>query len=267
MFRGSLIRPNNNTYGNTCKAVVYSTAFFWYNALMWNILLIEKGDESSRLLFPKLPLYDMMLQRESDASAALALLTERQYDLLLVDGDDTDVAFLPYLEQLRRMSDAPVLVITKKDDEADVIRILNAGADDCLKRPLRTGEALARMRAALRARERYSKTEMLPDGSIERRGIRIDTVNRRVYVRRREKRMTRREYDLLLFLMRHPDRVYTREELYRAVWNDDAVGGTATVTVHIRKLRDKIEERPSEPTIIGTEWGVGYLFLSEEKTW
>ena len=252
-------------------------AFFWYTSFMWNILLIEKGDESSRLLLPKLPLYDMLLQRESDSSAALVLLAERQYDLLLLDGDGTEEELLPYLEQLRRMSEAPLLVITKKNDEADVIRILNAGADDCLQRPLRVGEALARMRAALRARERYSKTELLPDGSFERRGIRVDTVHRRVYVRRREKRLTRREYDLLLFMMRHPDRVYTREELYRAVWNDDAVGGTATVTVHIRKLRDKIEERPSEPTsiaemegfgkIIGTEWGVGYMFLSEEKNW
>ena len=121
---------------------------------MWSILLIEKGDESSRLLFPKLPLYDMLLQRESDSSAALALLTDRQYDLLLLDGDSTEEELLPYLEQLRRMCDATILVITKKTDEADVIRILNAGADDCLVRPLRVGEAFARMRAALRARER-----------------------------------------------------------------------------------------------------------------
>ena len=247
--------------------MVYATAFFWYNPFMWSILLIEKGDESSRLLFPKLPLYDMLLQRESDSSAALALLTDRQYDLLLLDGDSTEEELLPYLEQLRHMCDAPILVITKKTDEADVIRILNAGADDCLVRPLRVGEAFARMRAALRARERYAGSELMADGSLERRGIRVDTVHRRVFVRHREKRLTRREYDLLLFLMRHPDRVYTREELYRAVWNDDAVGGTATVTVHIRKLRDKIEERPAEPTIIGTEWGVGYLFLSEEKKW
>ena len=234
---------------------------------MPEVLLIEKDEELAGKIAEYLELQKLKLTVERDALAALVSFSRGRYELILVDADFTEPDPLKALEKLRSMTAVPILVFSDRREEADVIRILIAGADEHIRKPLRYGELSARVMAALRQLERYRNTE-IPEGELlEYREIRVDCSKRRVWVKKKEKHLTRKEYELLLFLMQHPGRVFTREELYRAVWNDEAVGGVATVTVHIRKLRDKIEEKPSDPVFIGTEWGTGYVFLEEEPRW
>ncbi|MCR5251851.1 MAG: response regulator transcription factor [Lachnospiraceae bacterium] len=234
---------------------------------MPEVLLIEKEEELAGKITQYLELQGLKVLVEHDALAALVSFARGRYDLILMDADFEEPDPVRALEMLRAKTAAPILAYSGKREEADAIRILDAGADDHIRKPLRYGELSARVMAALRQKERYQSAE-IPEGELfEYRDIRVDCAKRRVWVGKKEKHLTRKEYDLLLFMMRHPGRVFTREELYRAVWNDEAVGGVATVTVHVRKLRDKIEERPSEPVYVGTDWGTGYVFLEEEPQW
>ncbi|MBR5421487.1 MAG: response regulator transcription factor [Lachnospiraceae bacterium] len=230
---------------------------------MYTILLVENDRDCAREIGDFLKLHGLEHYLETDASAALALLSHKRYDAVILNGDAVAADIRRYLSKLREYCDAPLFFLSAGAAEEDAIRALDAGADDYIRKPLRPGELSARILAALRARERYLRDSDEERAVIEMRGIRLDPIRRRVWVRRREKSFTRREYELLLYFMEHPDQPFTREALYRAVWKDEAVGGLATVTVHIRKLRAKLEERPGEPELISTAWGVGYVFRSE----
>jgi DNA-binding response OmpR family regulator len=151
--------------------------------------------------------------------------------------------------------------------ESDAVQVLDEGADCYVVKPVRTGELAAKVAAALRREVMYGVGIESDRELVEARDICVDTRQRRVWVRGREKHPTKKEYELLLFLMRHPGQVYTKEELYRRVWGGEALGDMATVTVHIKKLRAMTEEKPSYPTVICTEWGVGYYFQEKEPQW
>ena len=162
------------------------------------------------------------------------------------------------LKKLRETSDIPVILISARSEDIDKIRGLGLGADDYIQKPFSPGELVARVRAHLSRFERLtSKTKPL---KLKVRGLEIDRDDRRVYVRGDECNLTPKEFDILLFLMENPNRVYSKDDLFEHVWGLDALGDGDTVVVHVRRLREKIEPDPQNPQYVETVWGAGYRF-------
>ena len=154
----------------------------------------------------------------------------------------------------------PVIMVSAKKDDIDKIRGLGLGADDYMTKPFSPSELVARVKAHLARYERLVNSNVQENDIIEVRGIKIDKTARRVWVDGEERAFTTKEFDLLTFLAQHPNHVFTKEELFREIWDMESVGDIATVTVHIKKIREKIEKQSSKPQYIETIWGVGYRF-------
>ena len=153
-------------------------------------------------------------------------------------------------------------MVSARKDDIDKIRGLGLGADDYMTKPFSPSELVARVKAHLSRYERLMKASTQENEIIEIRGLKIDRTDRRVWVDGREKAFTTKEFDLLLFLAQNPNHVYTKDELFRRIWDMESLGDIATVTVHIKKIREKIEKNSASPQYIETIWGVGYRFKS-----
>ena len=151
------------------------------------------------------------------------------------------------------------MIVSAKKDEIDIVRGLGLGADDYVVKPFSPNELVARAKAHIAFYERLAGKRD-ENSIIEIRKLRIDKTARRVYLDNKEKNFTTKEFDLLTFLAEHPNHVYSKEELFRRIWDMDSVGDIATVTVHIKKIREKLEKDSSKPQYIETIWGVGYRF-------
>lgn len=193
-----------------------------------------------------------------DGQEALDYINKNKYDVILLD------VMLPVLngfevcQQIREFSNVPVIMLTAKGDDMDKILGLEYGADDYITKPFNILEVKARIKAIIR-RSSVSETKE-PPKVYSYNGLRIDIESRRAYINDKEVNLTAKEFDLLELLMLHPNKVYGREELLNTVWGYDYPGDVRTVDVHIRRLREKIEESPSNPVFIHTKWGVGYYF-------
>ena len=176
-------------------------------------------------------------------------------DLMLPDGSGYDVC-----RALRANRETPVIFLTACDDEVNVVMGLEMGADDYVTKPFSPSELVARVKAHLARYERLIGSNMPQNDIIEIRGIKIDKTARRVWVNGEEKQFTTKEFDLLTFLAENPNHVFTKEELFRKIWDMESIGDIATVTVHIKKIREKIEMNTNKPQYIETIWGVGYRF-------
>ncbi|GED32274.1 response regulator transcription factor [Brevibacillus centrosporus] len=188
-------------------------------------------------------------------------LTE-EYDLILLDLMLPGVDGFEICKRVREVKNIPILLVSAKKEDIDKIRGLGLGADDHISKPFSLGELVARVKAHLSRYDRLlaDQTRKLPAEELKIRGIRIDKLARKVFVNGVETILTSKEYDLLLFLASHPNWVFTKNELFEKIWGMDAYGDNATVTVHVSKLREKIETDPSNPQYIETIWGVGYRF-------
>ena len=162
--------------------------------------------------------------------------------------------------RIRAITQAPILFLTARTDEQSVLTGLGIGADDYLTKPFSPSELVARVKAHMARYNRLVGTHTKENDIVEIRGIRIDKTARRVFVNGVEKTFTTKEFDLLTFLAENPNHVFTKEELFREIWDMDSIGDIATVTVHIKKIREKIETDTSKPQYIETIWGVGYRF-------
>ena len=197
-----------------------------------------------------------------DGQEALDYINKNKYDVILLD------VMLPVLngfevcQQIREFSNVPVIMLTAKGDDMDKILGLEYGADDYITKPFNILEVKARIKAIIR-RSSVAETKELPK-VYSYNGLRIDIESRRGYINDNEVNLTAKEFDLLELLMLHPNKVYGREELLNTVWGYDYPGDVRTVDVHIRRLREKIEESPSNPVFIHTKWGVGYYFENQE---
>ena len=195
-----------------------------------------------------------------DGEEALEILKNNEVHLLIMD------VMMPKLDgiratlKIRENSSIPIIILSAKTEDSDKILGLNIGADDYVTKPFSPSELVARVKAHLARYERLIGSSEAKNDIIEIRGIRIDKTARRVWVNDEEKQFTTKEFDLLTFLAENPNHVFTKEELFREIWDMESVGDIATVTVHIKKIREKIEMNTNKPQYIETIWGVGYRF-------
>lgn len=205
--------------------------------------------------------YSVDVATSGDTGLQKAL--QEEYDLLILDLMLPIVDGFEICKQVRKAKNIPILLVSAKKEDIDKIRGLGLGADDHISKPFSLGELVARVKAHLARYDRLvsdSKPYTAKE-EIRLRGIRIDKLARRVYINGNEVAFTSKEYDLLLFLVTHPNWVFSKTELFEKIWGLDSYGDIATVTVHISKLREKIESDPAKPQYIETVWGVGYRFL------
>lgn len=227
---------------------------------MSRVLIIEDEEAIAELEKDYLELSGFEVEMEMDGVAGLNRALSEQFDLYILDLMLPGVDGFEICRQIRLEKNTPVLLVSAKKDDLDKIRGLGLGADDYITKPFSPSELVARVKAHLSRYERLV-TSTLPENDVfEIRGIKIDKTSRRVWVQGEEKNFTTKEFDLLTFLAQNPNRVFTKEELFREIWAMDSIGDIATVTVHIKKIREKIELSKGKPQYIETIWGVGYRF-------
>lgn len=194
-----------------------------------------------------------------DGEEALELAKETEYDIILLDIMLPKLNGLEVCQQIREFSNVPIIMLTAKGEDMDKIMGLEYGADDYITKPFNILEVKARIKAIMR-RASKAAPEKEPSKIVEINGLRMDCESRRVFIEGKEVNLTAKEFDVLELLVFNPNKVYSRENLLNIVWGYEYPGDVRTVDVHIRRLREKIEVRPSEPKYVHTKWGVGYYF-------
>ncbi len=194
-----------------------------------------------------------------DGEEALKLAKENPYDIILLDIMLPKMDGYEVLQQIREFSDVPVIMLTAKSEDMDKILGLDYGADDYITKPFNILEVKARIKAIMRRSGKQNADQ--EEGKVIVKGdMTIDCDSRRVLIGDREVNLTAKEFDLLELLASNPGKVYSRDDLLNIVWGYEYPGDARTVDVHIRRLREKIEENPSDPKYVYTKWGVGYYF-------
>lgn len=230
---------------------------------MKKILIVEDELPIAELEKDYLELSDFEVTIETDGVEGGKKAMSGEYDMLILDvmlpGQDGFEICRKYREKYL----APVIMVSAKKEDIDKIHGLGLGADDYMTKPFSPSELVARVKAHLnrydtlvdKAPKKENENEMIEVGELK-----IDKIARRVFVRGEEKNLTSKEFDLLYFLAKNPNRVFPKEELFQQIWGVGPIGDIATVTVHIKKIREKIEADTSNPEYIETIWGVGYRF-------
>ena len=227
---------------------------------MSRILIIEDEEAIADLEKDYLELSGFQVEIEHEGDKGLERAVSSDYDLIILDLMLPGMDGFEICRRIRDEKNIPILMVSAKKDDIDKIRGLGLGADDYMTKPFSPSELVARVKAHLARYDRLTGSAMEANKIIEIRGLKIDTTARRVWVNGEEKTFTTKEFDLLTFLASHPNHVYTKEELFREIWDMESIGDIATVTVHIKKIREKVELDTSNPQYIETIWGVGYRF-------
>ena len=228
---------------------------------MSRILIIEDEEAIADLEKDYLELSDFTVEIASDGIEGEKKALSEDYDLIVLDLMLPGKDGFEVCRSIRDKKNVPILMVSAKKDDIDKIRGLGLGADDYMTKPFSPSELVARVKAHLARYERLVNTNAKPENKIiEIRGLKIDKTARGVWVDGEEKQFTTKEFDLLTFLAENPNHVYTKDELFREIWDMESIGDIATVTVHIKKIREKIEFDSSNPQYIETIWGVGYRF-------
>ena len=227
---------------------------------MSRILIVEDEVAIADLEKDYLELSGFEVEIENDGTKGLVRAMKEDFDLIILDLMLPGVDGFEICKKIRETKNTPILMVSAKKDDIDKIRGLGLGADDYVTKPFSPSELVARVKAHLARYERLIGSNMPQNDIIEIRGIKIDKTARRVWVNGEEKQFTTKEFDLLTFLAENPNHVFTKEELFRKIWDMESIGDIATVTVHIKKIREKIEMNTNKPQYIETIWGVGYRF-------
>ena len=223
-------------------------------------LIVEDEEAIADLEKDYLELSGFEVQVENQGDVGLARALQEEFDLIILDLMLPGVDGFEICRKIRETKNTPIIIVSAKKDDIDKIRGLGMGADDYMTKPFSPSEMVARVKAHLARYERLISSGMPNNDIIEIRGIKIDKTARRVWVNGEETNFTSKEFDLLTFLAQNPNHVYTKEELFKEIWDMESIGDIATVTVHIKKIREKIEYDTSKPQYIETIWGVGYRF-------
>ena len=227
---------------------------------MSRILIVEDEESIAELERDYLELAGFEVETTADGEDGLARALNEKFDLLILDLMLPGVDGFEICKQVRKEKNTPILMVSAKKDDIDKIRGLGLGADDYITKPFSPSELVARVKAHLARYERLIGSNVQENEIIEIRGLKIDKTARRVYINGEEKNFTTKEFDLLTFLAQNPNRVFRKEELFSKIWDMESIGDIATVTVHIKKIREKIELDTQKPQYIETIWGVGYRF-------
>jgi DNA-binding response OmpR family regulator len=227
---------------------------------MSKILIIEDEVAIAELEKDYLELSGFEVAMEATGDGGVQRALEEEFDLIVLDLMLPNVDGFEICKRIREVKNIPIIMVSAKRDDIDKIRGLGQGADDYMTKPFSPSELVARVKAHLARYERLIGSGIKENKLIEIRGIKIDKTARRVYVNEEEKTFTTKEFDLLTFLAENPNHVFTKEKLFQEIWDMDSIGDIATVTVHIKKIREKIEINTSKPQYIETIWGVGYRF-------
>lgn len=227
---------------------------------MKKILIIEDELSIAELERDYLEIEGFTVDIEQSGDRGLTRAGDEDFDLIILDLMLPKVDGFEICRRIRREKDIPILLVSARKEDIDKIRGLGLGADDYITKPFIPGELIARVKAHLARYERLlGRREELKD-EIRIRGLYLDKTSRRVYVNNVEVFLTAKEFDLLVLFAANPNRVFSKAELFDRIWGMDSLGDIATVTVHIGRLREKIELVPSNPQYIETIWGVGYRF-------
>ena len=227
---------------------------------MNKILIVEDEVAIAELEKDYLELSGFKVEVENSGDVGLVRSLKEEFDLIILDLMLPGVDGFEICRKIRETKNTPIIIVSAKKDDIDKIRGLGMGADDYMTKPFSPSEMVARVKAHLARYERLISSGMPNNDVVEIRGIKIDKTARRVWVNGEETNFTSKEFDLLTFLAQNPNRVYTKEELFQEIWDMESIGDIATVTVHIKKIREKIEYDTSKPQYIETIWGVGYRF-------
>lgn len=231
---------------------------------MNKILIIEDDENIAELEKDYLQLNGFLADVESDGNQGLKKALNGGYNLVLVDLMLPGLDGVTIVKRIRELLEIPILVVSARGENIDKIRGLGAGADDYMTKPFSPDELVARVRSHISRFERLTGNKQVSD-IIRIRGLEIHSEAMRVLVNNREVTLTTTEYELLHFMASNPGIVFSRERLFETVWGQDSTGDTATVAVHIQKIRKKIEKNPAEPEYIETIWGTGYRFNGFNK--
>ena len=227
---------------------------------MSKILIVEDENAIAELERDYLELSGFEVEVANDGQTGLEKALSEDYNLIILDLMLPKVDGFEICRQVRAAKNTPIIMVSAKKDDIDKIRGLGLGADDYMTKPFSPSELVARVNAHMARYERLVGSAVEENKVIEIRGIKIDITARRVWINGEEKTFTTKEFDLLTFLASHPNHVYTKDELFSEIWDMESIGDIATVTVHIKKIREKIEFDTSKPQYIETIWGVGYRF-------
>ena len=227
---------------------------------MSRILIIEDESSIADLERDYLELSGFEVEICPDGNSGLDKALHEEIDLLILDLMLPGINGFEICRQVREKKNLPIIMISAKRDDIDKIHGLGLGADDYMTKPFSPSEMVARVTAHLSRYDRLVNMNAKENEIIQIRGLKIDRTARRVWVDGEEKTFTTKEFDLLTFLAQNPNHVFTKDELFREIWDMESIGDIATVTVHIKKIREKIEKNTSKPEYIETIWGVGYRF-------
>lgn len=228
---------------------------------MQRILIVEDDEAIAQLEKDYLEVNNYEVTVENNGEVGLKRAIEGDYDLFILDLMLPKMDGFEVCQKIRELKNTPILLVSAKKDDIDKIRGLGLGADDYITKPFSPGELVARVKAHMSRFERLvGSNGQDKKNIIEIRGLRIDTDSRIVSVNGDDVQLSSKEFELLLFLVENPNRVISKEELFQAIWGQDSFGDAKTVTVHIKKVREKIEIDSSKPQYIETIWGIGYRF-------
>lgn len=226
---------------------------------MAKILIVEDDAAIAAIERDYLEIENFEVEIQTEGKTGLSRGLSGEFDLILLDIMLPGMDGFDICRRLREKVDIPILMVTARQEDIDKIRGLGLGADDYIEKPFSPSVLVARAKANLAQYERISET-IKPPAEITLGEIRLNTGTHRVFVAGEEVELRNKEYELLLFLMLNVDMVIDRETLYEKVWGFDALGDNATVSVHINRLREKLEKDPANPRYIETVWGAGYRF-------
>ena len=230
---------------------------------MNKILIIEDEEAIAELERDYLTVSDFDVTIKTTGNEGLAEALTNDYNLIILDLMLPGIDGFEVCKTIREKKNIPILMVSDKKEDIDKVKGLGLGADDYMTKPFSPSELVARVKAHVSRYQRLVGSNTSAYGGneiVEIRGLKIDKTARRVYVDGEEKIFTTKEFDLLTFLAEHPNRVYTKDELFREIWGMESMGDVATVTVHIKKIREKIEYNTANPQYVETIWGVGYRF-------
>jgi DNA-binding response OmpR family regulator len=227
---------------------------------MKKILIIEDQQSIAELEKDYLEINQFQVDISNSGLAGLQQAFSRNYDLILLDLMLPDIDGFEVCKKIRNKTNIPILIISARGEDIDKIRGLGLGADDYISKPFSPNELVARVKAHLDRFDRLTGRNKNLQHEIHIKNLSINQASRRVFLDNQEINLTTKEFEILNFLASHPNIVFSKERLYDHIWGDESYGDIATIAVHIKKIRDKIEKDPQNPRFIDTLWGSGYRF-------